>query len=543
MKKAFTKILSGCLAAVMAFSLTACQGNSGGASGSETQASTSDTVSTEPVQVTELPEATGIVKDSLNIGTTALWATLSPFQTTNNQYGPFVKTLYDRLAVVYDGEYVPQMAESWEVADDGVTWTVKIHDNITDSEGTLITADDIVWFIQESMDRKLKPQFNKIAEVSKVDDYTFNVVMKEPVVGTFELVLAAVYGVSEEAFKASSDEFASTVVSSGPYKVVEFVPGSHLTLELRDDYWNKDADNPALQNNVKNLTYTVITEASQQQIALETGSVDCFESLTASLVSAFDGSPDYDMVTAPSGNGYQMYFSGSSDRFCGRSEDLCKAIAHCIDIDGVIAAAYDGLATPMHSGASEMLIGYNEAWTSEPYFEYDVEKAQEYLKNAGYNGEELVLMSSNEGGMDRLTQLLQGYMAAIGINCKIELLDNALFSASRFDGSQYDMILVSAGGVTITNWWGNRFDMNAYEMGDGTGRRDETLTNMIYDAWTTENYNEERIDDINDYLNEHCYVYGLVNPTVCCVYRTDSGIMGAPVTCQGAADFSAAVFQ
>ena len=534
MKKIIARVLSIALVSAMVLSMVACGGTT-----TSTPAPTQAAVETTPAT---MPEATGNKKDTLNIGVTSLWATLSPFQTTQNQYGTFTRLLYDRLAVVYNGEYVPQMAESWEVAEDGVTWTVKIHDNITDSAGNHITADDLVWFTQESMARKLKPVFNKVKDVYKVDDYTMCIVMKEATVGSFELVLASVYGVSEAAFKASPDEFSGTVVSSSPYEVVEYVANSHLTLEYREDYWDKDNDHPALQNNVKTVTYTIITEASQQQIALETGTVDCIESLTSSLVPAFSDNASYGNITSPSGNGYQLYFSGDASRPCGKSEDLCKAIAYCIDINGVIAAAYEGLATPMHCGASQMLVGYNPEWDNEPYFEYDAEKAKEYLASSGYNGEELVLLATAGGGNDRLTQVLQSYMNAIGINCKLNLVDAALFSASRFDGSQYDMILVAAGGVTITNWWGVRFDMNAYEKGDGTARRDETLTNMIYKAWSVDGYSKESIDEIHDYLMEHCYVYGLVNPDVNNVYRTDSGILGAPVNCQGYADFVAAVF-
>lgn len=542
MKKALKQVLALALAAVMVLPLAACGGNPG-SQGSETpspsSAAPSESTAPSPAAV---PDATGNVKDTLNIGLSTLWPTLSPFQTTNNQYGSFVRPLYDRLAVIYNSDYVPQMAESWEVAEDGVTWTVKIHDNITDSQGNHITADDIVWFTQESMDRKLKPQFNKVKEVSKIDDYTVSIVMKQSVVGSFELVLASIYGVSEAAFKASPDEFANTTVSSSPYEVVEFVPNSHLTLQLREDYWDAGNESPALQNNVKTVTYTVIKETSQAQIALETGNVDCFENLASSLVPTFSGNPAYGNIVAPSGNGLQMYFSGDESRPCGRSEDLCKAIAYAIDMDGVVTAAYEGLATPMRCGASQMLIGYNKKWDSEPYFEYDVDKAKEHLTASGYNGEELVLLASAGGGMDRLCQILQGYMLAVGINCKLNLVDNALMSASRFDGSQYDMVLVNAGGVTITNWWGNRFDMNAYEKGDGTARRDETLTNMIYKAWTVDGYSEESIDEIHYYLIDHCYVYGLVNPDTNCVYRTETGIQGAPVTCQGIADFVAAVF-
>ena len=216
MKNSFLKrVLSIVLATTMVLSMTACGG------GTESNSSKGAVV--------------GGVKDNLTIGVTALWATLSPFQGANGQWSNFPRTIYDRLGVFYNGECVKQAAESWEVADDGVTWTVKIRDNIVDTAGNKITADDMVWFIQESITRAMKPQFNKIASVEKIDDLTFQLVLKSDIVGSFDLIMASTYMVSKTAFEASSDEFSNTVVASGPYEVVEFVSGSQYTMKKRDE--------------------------------------------------------------------------------------------------------------------------------------------------------------------------------------------------------------------------------------------------------------------------------------------------------------------
>lgn len=536
-KNLFKRVCALMLAGAMAASMAACGGAASGSGGASSAAGASKTAAASGTGVTNG------VRSSLNVGTQLLWPTLSPFQTTSNQYGAFIRAIYDRLAVIVDGKYVKQAAESWQVADDGVTWTVKIHDNIKDSAGNHITAKDVAWFIQESVKRALKPQFNKVKSVEAMDDTTFTVVMKSNVVGGFELVMCGTYMVSQAAFEASPDEFATTVVTSAPYEVVQFVPGSHLTLKKRADYWNAGSTEPAFQNNVENLTYTIIAEASQQQIALETGKVDAFEALSPSLVSSFDNNPAYGKIAAPSANGMQMYFSGDASRPVAEDVNLRMAICYSINVDGLISAAYDGLASPMHDTATSTLVGYLQKWDKEEYFPYDVEKAKDYLSKSNYSGQSLVLMVSNGTTNERLAQVLQGYLLAVGINCELKILDTALFAASRFDGAQYDMILVQAGGVTLTNFWGVRYDMNAYEKGDGTARRDETLTNMIYKTWTQTGFTEENIDAIHKYLNENCYAYGLLNPEVSSIYRTNTGLSSAPFSPSGTADFAAAVFK
>lgn len=524
MKNSFLKrVLSIVLATTMVLSMTACGG------GTESNSSKGAVV--------------GGVKDNLTIGVTALWATLSPFQGANGQWSNFPRTIYDRLGVFYNGECVKQAAESWEVADDGVTWTVKIRDNIVDTAGNKITADDMVWFIQESITRAMKPQFNKIASVEKIDDLTFQLVLKSDIVGSFDLIMASTYMVSKTAFEASSDEFSNTVVASGPYEVVEFVSGSHLTLKKRADYWDSGNDNPIFQCNVENVTYKVISEPSQQQVALETGTIDAFETLTSSLITNFENNSDFGIISGYANNGVEMYFSGDESRPVAEDENLRKAICHAIDINGLIASALEGRADPMYDPAAKTLLGYLEKWEDEEYFPYDVEKAKEYLAKSNYDGEVLSLMSISVGSYSKVCQMIQGYLLAIGINCDLKLLDNALFSASLFDGTQYDMILVSAGGMTIPNLWSNRFDMNAHEKGDSTCRRDETLTNMIYNTWTQDGFTEENIDAIHIYLKEHCIAYGLYLPWYDSIYRTKSGIGEVPVGASGNADFVAATFK
>lgn len=535
------RVLAVALAAIMVLSMVACSGTTSvGASNSSGAAfGGEDSINVNTSE--NILDPTGNVLDELTIGVGLLWSTLSPFQTTQNQYGPFVRAIYDRLVVIADGEYIPQGAKSWTVADDGITWTVEIQDNMVDSAGNHITAEDVAWYMNEMMTRKLKPVFNNVASATATGEYTLEVIMAEDIVGNFELVLASTYVVSQKAMEASPDEMANEVVSTGPYEVVEFVSGSHLTLKKRADYWDADNDNPHLACNVENLTYQIITEASQQQIALETGTVDCFENINAALVSAFNDTNTYGIISGPSGNGLQMYFSGDASRAVAEDLNLRLAICYAIDIDGIIAAAYDGLAEPMHDGATNTLVGYLDKWDEEEYFPYDVELAKEYLEKSNYQGQELSLMCSNGTTMERLAQVLQAYLAAVGINLRLDIVDTALMSASRFDGAQYDMILINAGGIAITNFWGVRFDMNAYEKGDGTSRKDEVLTDMIYNTWKTENFTEENIDAIHVYVRDNAYAYGLVNPQVPCVYRTETGIVGAPYSSQGYADFMASV--
>ena len=99
----------------------------------------------------------------------------------------------------------------------------------------------------------------------------------------------------------------------------------------------------------------------------------------------------------------------------------------------------------MHDVAVKTVVGYLKQWDSEEYFTYDVELAKEYLEKSDYNGEELVMPCMSDSTIQRVAQMIQSYLLQIGIQLKLNIVDSALFSAQRFDGSQYDMIIVNVG--------------------------------------------------------------------------------------------------
>lgn len=514
--------------------LTGCGGGTGTkTAGSEPAAKTEAAGTTESSGTTEI-----------TIGMSSTWETLTPFRNMNSYGILYARMLYDSLAYrISDGSVIPVVAKEWSVEEDGRSWNIEIYDYVKDSAGNQITASDIVWMIGEQKARALKPIFNRVESVEQTGDYTLKVVMNADIVGSIENVLQHTYVVSKAAFEASGDEFVSNVVSTSPYKVTNFVSGSSLTLEKRDDYWQDEAlIDSVMANNLDKVTFKYISESSQQQIALETGEVDAFSAIDSSLLPAFEGNSQF--AAAPSNYviGNQLFFSGHESSPLANDPDLCKAIAYAIDEQGIIDGVYGGLAALMHDAAPSGLLGYQESWKTEDYYKYDPEKAKEHLAKSNYNGEELVILASNSTRNNRMLTMIQAYLLDVGINLKLNLVDRALYTASATDGSAYDMIQVSAGGSDLPSFWSNRFDSTAYERGDATSRKDEALREMIYSTWTSEGFTEENINAIHNYLNEHMYAYGICQPMTADVYSAGIGLK-EQIMCQaGGIDFIASTY-
>ncbi|MBQ9154467.1 MAG: hypothetical protein IJ130_11705, partial [Solobacterium sp.] len=203
----FRKLITSALAAMLAVSVTAC----GSSSGSDTPAqSTAETAVSEMniVSSDNLSE-TSEIRETLNIGYSSIWESLTPFRTNANNKNLYSYALYETLAKkTAEGEYIPWTAKSWTMHEDGVTCDVELFGNITDSNGNHITAEDVVWFLNESALRGLKPSFTNLDTAEVTGDTTFTVTLKKDMYGSWEKILTDTFVFSRKELEASGDEFA-----------------------------------------------------------------------------------------------------------------------------------------------------------------------------------------------------------------------------------------------------------------------------------------------------------------------------------------------
>ena len=545
-RRDFLKMSGVTAASAAVLALVGCSKKGGEESQNSSQTSETSTQNSSESSVLDSQEGSIVadetteleMRDSVKVGVSILFATLTPFRNTSAQRFPFVSYLYDRLAFLTDtGAYVPQGAKSWTCADDGVTWTVELYDNITDSEGRPVTADDVIWFLEEGKARGSKPCYAKVDSLEKIDDYTFNIVMNKNLADAFEVLLESTFLINRESFEASEDEFNTQPVSTSPYKVSSFVPDVNLDFVHRDDFWQDEAlEDRTLGHNVKNLSMVYISEASQQQVALETKTIDAMPAIAAPIIDAFKDKEGWLVTMAPANNGQQLRFTGDETRLVGRDENLRKAICYAIDVDMLIQGAANGYGEKMDDFIPRTSGGWFESYKTLDYFHYDVALAKDYLEKSDYNGEELIL--SGAKSQERAYTIIQANCQAIGITVKLDIMDQSLFTQVSNDGRQWDMAMISTGNGAA-NVWTQTFDGDAYEYGDQMGRHDEELTNMIHETWQIANYTEENITKVRNYIFEHAYGYGLYLPYTLSVVNESLNIAETVFNTQGQLDMAA----
>lgn len=536
MKKNIKRLTSLMLAATLAaVFLSGCGGSGSNGTTGNTAANTPATTSaaaesaqgtaeTEPVAASNV-----LGNKTLNIGYNVSIDSLTCFRSNTGRNAPYLINLFESLAILSpeSGKMEPWAAKSWKTEDGGYTYSIEIRDNIVDSEGHKITASDIVWYINTAMERALMPNFGKVESVTQTGDYTLDVKLTTNIVGAFEALLFDTKIISEEAFKASPDEFATKAVTTSAYECTEFTPGNSISLTRRDDYWQDDIEAlpECVRPLVKQLNYNIITEASQLGIALETGTVQLGIDVDSSTGSQFVGNDQFIVNLTDGQQGWEMFFSGADSRVVANDQNLRQAICYAIDAQGLITGLCSGYGTQMWDVCPPDRIGFLEKWKNEPYYEYDAEKAKELLAASNYNGETLTILCSSSTFVSRLAQMIQNYLSAVGIKAELYSVDMALLTSIRLDGTKYDMFLNTIGGTYLPDHWSIRYDPAAYETGDATSRHDNDLAELLYKTWTVDGFTEENIDEVHNYIKESAIAYGLVNPQSFTIWRNDAGLV------------------
>ena len=450
--------------------------------------------------------ATPVAKDSIVIGDTVTFTTLSPFV----QYaatGASTYALYEKLAYVENGVLVPQLAYEWSTEDE-VTYVIKIYDCIYDSEGNHITANDVVYSYNMTIANGIT---NYVADIKALDDYTVQMTLSDPVIGNFETNIGLASIVSQAAYEKSGDGMATQPISSSIYNVVDFVAGSYVTLAKNENYWQKDESKlSTLQTGkYKTVKFLSVSEPSQQTIALETGTVDVIECLDETQVENFVEGGNYadkfTVVPAVGGTVTSLFFSGSSD-IIGPDKNLRLAILHAIDRVGFTYVSTQGLSAPCEMFGNIMAGDAVSYYADEGgYFPYDVELAKKYLAESNYKGQTLRLLSTTIFETQNLA--LQDYLKKVGINIEINAPDLAVYQKNYRDSTTYDLAFSSNTVNYNSTFWYKQF-FNA----SGTTRHGWTDAELIEAANLAnqpENHTPENVEKFSRLLDDRVYGEGL----------------------------------
>ncbi len=427
------KILSLLLALAMLFALCAC-----GAEKAETPAEEPTTPAADEAVVQEAAPveqaATSLATkktadDTLVYAMAFSGAAFDPCNTVSDWTTTILMT-YETL-VVYNnetGELEGRLADEWEVVD-AQTLTFHLRDGVTFSNGDPLTGEDVLYSWQRCLASVIHSANAAYIDWDNciVDGQNLTIKLLKPNAEFIYVLCGIGFSVTSKAYVESVGEeaFKMSPCGTGPYVLADFVQGERITYTRNDSYWG---------GTPKYATVEIrpVMEEATRSIAFEAGEYDIARISTSDSIASLSGREGEGIYVAPT-EGSTLYYVNlwdQSDIFSIKANRL--AVAHAIDWVALVESIWGEYAMPGSSPLSTASSDYKDLGV----YEYDPELAKQYLAEAGNpDGFNIGIAVGTSGGDLAICEIMQAYLAEVGITLTIDTMDNQLARQASADGS------------------------------------------------------------------------------------------------------------
>lgn len=347
--------------------------------------------------------------------------------------------LWDRLTWIDANQNVqPELALSWSSNPDLTVWTFKLRQDVTFHNDKHFTSKDVVATFARILDPKKGGQpynlFNPYIDADRVvpiDDYTVEFRLKEQLFNLPSLVAGDQISIMPAG--ASDDEIRSTGTGTGPFKLKEYAPNSHLISTANPNYWRKGF--PLLDG----IEMYKVIEAGQRVSGLLAGQFDAITELTPLNKRQLATNQNVTVVSQPSANTHPFIMLGNQKPFDDNRVRL--AIKKAVDRQRMVQQLFLGEAI---IGNDQPIPPFSPLSGQVPPLERDIAGAKKLLAEAGYaNGLDITLATT--GYVADHAVLFAESLKEAGINVTVQSQPTATFVPNYNRGawplfnSQYGM--------------------------------------------------------------------------------------------------------
>jgi peptide/nickel transport system substrate-binding protein len=426
----------------------------------------SGTVSASPVGVEVLRLSTNQddSRPELVIGVQANPTGLDPAQAGFSVVA--ARTLYSIYDYLIEADYlggetpglgselVPSLVTEWTRIDD-LTMEFMLREGVLFHDGTPFTANDVKFtvdrVIAEGADPLLSPAFSQFAAfetVEVIDDLTFRVITRQPDAGLEQrFTYGIIFPVSQAAAEAAGLEaFNQMPIGTGPYKVVEFVPGDRIVLEAFAEYWGSPAA-------FSKVTFTTIPEVATRLAAVRSNECQIVTQIPPDQTLEIEGDDDLNVRSIAIANCHIFHYNTQHPAVANKF--VRQGLNIGFDRQLLVDTLWRGQADVMRSYQLERWGAfYNPDRTD---FAYDADRAKALLEQGGYDGAEIVYRANSSYYLlgAEAAQVITQMWQDLGVNARVEILDDL--------GADPENLIIRAWSnsiapndpaVSFYQWWG-----------------------------------------------------------------------------------------
>ncbi len=332
-----------------------------------------------------------------------------------------------------NGAIIPGLAKSWEISEDGLTYTFNLNTGVKFHDGTDMDALDVKFSLERAMaedsTNAQKALFADIVSVEARDPATVVITLSRPN-GSFLFNMA--WGDAVIVAPESAATNGTNPIGTGPFRFVDWAQGDKVVLARNPDYWGEPV---ALEN----VTFKFISDPSAAFAAMMAQDVDAFPNFPASeTLPQFEADPRFKVIVGVTEGETILSTNNQSPPL--DDVRVRHAIAHAINRQEIIDGAMSGYGTPIGTHFNPSNPDYLDLTEQS---DYDPDKARALLAEAGVSDLTLRMKLPPPPYARRGGEIIAAQLRAVGIDTEISNLEWAQWLEEVFGAKDYDLTIVS----------------------------------------------------------------------------------------------------
>ena len=436
------------------------------------------------------------------------WDPLNENRTNTTMLNKLIyNTLVNPFGAADNITISPELAESWEVSADGMSWTFNLRQGVYFHNGEPFNSSSVVATLQRLLDNPTLTHaafWPTLESVEAPEPYVAVINLTEPwaallaqLVDTPMLPPVMLSEMGDEAFDFNDQ---TQPVGTGPWIAYRWLPGQDAEFLRNDNYWGW-GDN---KSTFERIIYRPVAEDTTRVSGLQAGDLTMIDTVPVEQAETLRG---VDGITVEQfyssaivhlgfrtyeGDGFYRVFNDVNAR---------KAVMHALDMHGIVNAIAGG-GTPSDWPAPNTVLGYDATRAFE--YEHNVELARELLGSTNYEGQEIsfIVPTGVFARSGEIAQAIFAMLTEVGFNVNMEIMENAAFQQRRAS-ADYDLYLqrypfpVGEPDSVITMRWLHDVHMSGYvnpqlnslieesRRETNPAVREQILKDMFYVQWNT----------------------------------------------------------
>lgn len=381
--------------------------------------------------------------------------------------GIILRQIYDTL--VYRDpetyEIVPGLASGWTISDDGLVYTFQLRKDVTFHDGSRFTAHAVAAnieriFAAETSSPEIRAMLGNVTQYQVLDEYIIQFTLAEPYAALLDALSQPFFGIAHpDTFNAYSYlRYQYHQVGTGPFRLIEYLPGDRVVVERNPDYmWAPAFYVMPANNAVQRIEFRFVDDSDERFASLQAGQSHIVSELTPIEARSLVGNPSLQILPVDlPGASLSLYIN--IDQSPTDSPAFRQALLFAVNRSALVDGAYQGFSSIAWGPLSPSTAFYTRRVVGA--YSYDIDQAQQLLESSGYmdtDGDnlldfggipvEITLAIPPQRQFPQFADMLQEQWSFLGITTRIESVPGQTRLAEVASGGTYNLIAVDTFGI------------------------------------------------------------------------------------------------